>query len=219
MKGHSCEPDDLDHVEKLLAAWESTKNLGKERVLAVSRAFYSSGIDFDGAVRILGCSAAELQATLSLASLSEEDLTRLFELEPAITTWSLFGATDEKGFEAGINALKMRKNGDSSFMTVYNAVRSAAAPDVYQILGGLSAKELWHIAHKAKEYKALRDKDRRFLGDQAKLRGTGKSLTQRQLEYLKGLLTQLAEREVISIDSKDNDQELCNKILKALGRI
>ncbi len=167
----------------------------------------------------MGCSAAELDATLGLARLSEDDLARLSEQNPAITTWYLFASTDAKGVAAGINALKARKKGESSFMTVYSAVRSEGAPDIYQLLGQLTGRELWHIAHKAKEYKALRDQDRKFLGDQANLRKAGKVSTQKQLEYIKGLLLQLVDKNVISIDTKDDDRELCIKIIKALGRI
>ncbi len=210
--------DNQDPVERLIAAWQQKSLSLKERVGLISKAFFESKLEFDGAVRILGCSAVELQATLSLAALSDSDLDKLSELAPAITTWYMFAAADEKGVEAGINALRKRKPGESSFMTVYNAVRESSGPDIFQRLGGLSSEVIGHLAHKAKEYDVLRPKDRSFLGSIARRRKANGELSQPQLEYFKSLVEQLIDKGVVSPSSKDKDQEICDAVLKAAGR-
>lgn len=207
-----------DPIQRLISAWGAEGLSLKDRVIAISKAYFDSGLQFDAAVRILACSAAELQATLYLAGLDEDALTELSHLEPSITTWYLFASADEKGFKAGIDAIRKRKPGESSFMTVFEAMRRASGPSVYERLGALSSAVIWHMAKKAKQYDALSDKKKKFLGDIARLRNRDAILSPKQLEYLKGVAEELVEKNVISSSSRDNDQEICNEVLKALGR-
>jgi len=207
----------IDYFAQLKDIWTSRSGLA-EKALRISEVFAESGLPFDAVVDLLGCSPAEFQAMLFLSMLEDDKLRQLSELKPAMTTWYLFAMADERSFAAGIEALKERKKGQSSFMAVYEAIRSVAGPDVYERLNTLNGKTLWHMAKKAKEYQKLRDKDRRFLGDMARRRSAGRSMTPRQLKYLHGLLTVLAEEGVICANSPDKDQNQCDEVLRALGR-
>ena len=207
-----------DPIQMLISTWGAEGLSLKDRVIAISKSYFDSGLQFDAAVRILACSAAELQATLYLAGLDEDALTELSHLEPSITTWYLFASADEKGFKAGIDAIKKRNPGESSFMAVFEAMRRASGPTVHERLGELSGDVIWHMAKKAKQYDALSDKKKKFLGDIAKLRNRDGKLSQKQMEYLKGVAEELVEKNVISASSKDNDQEICDEVLEALGR-
>lgn len=207
-----------DSIERLIMAWRTEGQSLKGRVASISSAYFDSRLRFDAAVRIIGCSAAELQATLYLAGLDDEALDQLSALAPAITTWYLFASANEKTFSAGIEALKTRQRGQSSFMTVFNAMCSASGPNVYQRLGALSSKTLWHLATKAKQYNVLSKAVRAFLGSIARQRQAGKTLTQSQLDYLKAVVEELVKNNVISSQSMDSDQKACDEVLDALGR-
>jgi hypothetical protein len=205
-----CQVGGQDPIQKLIAVWGA--------VMEISKAYTNSQLQFDAAVRILACSAAELQATLYLAGLDEDALSDLSRLEPSITTWYLFASADENAFKAGIDAIKKRKPGESSFMAVFEAMRAASGPTILGRLGALPGKVIWHMAHKAKQYDVLSKGARKFLGDIAKLREKNGRLTPKQLEYLKGVAEELVNKNVISPNSKDNDQDICDEILKSLGR-
>lgn len=210
---------DGEPLEALVSAWNSQALSLGQRARAVSRYYTESRLTLEGASRVLDASPALLEALLGLATLEDEDLSLLSAADPPKTTWLLFANSDSAGVRAGLRALETAAYDEqSAATTVYEAIREVAAPGIDDRIAGISSKTLGHLAHKAKEYDVLTPRARKFLVDIAKKKGLGTVLTEKQLDWLKVLLNELVDREIVCRDSPDNDQGECDEVLAALGR-
>jgi len=172
----------------------------------------------EGTARLTGATPAEVLALLELATLEDDDLDLISKANPPATTWFLFAGANPETIQAGVAALEEpREKYESKLEMVYHAMRTASGPSLEERIITISGPTLGHLAHKAKQYKVLTPKARKFLVDLANRKRTGARITEKQLAWLKSLLFELVEKRVVRRDSVDNDQVECDEVLDALG--
>jgi hypothetical protein len=74
------------------------------------------------------------------------------------------------------------------------------------------------IRKKAEDHQAIPDKEISFLKSVASQKRRGKVLSAKQIKWLISILERLAKKNVISHDSIDGDQDVCNEVLEAIGQ-
>lgn len=205
-------------IEALAAAWtDGDLGLG-QLARAVSRYYTQSRLTMEGAARYLDASPAEFEALLGLATLDDDDLIRLSAVNPPKTTWLFFADAEAVEIEAGLKALGLDSPTDAmAAQRVYDAMRKVGSPTLDDRVAAISGATLGHLATKAKQYGTLSPKAVKFLGSVASRKRLGNPLTEKQLEWLKSVLHDLVEQNVIRRESPDGDQDACDEVLAALG--
>jgi hypothetical protein len=211
-------PEDSDKFTNLVSAWNQFDSMPfNQWVLEVSDYYFRSGLTLKMAANFLNTQPAELQAVINLAALEEENLNLLATLKPPNTTWFSLAAASTEGLKAAIRALADAKIVQSPFLLVDGAIRAVEGPNIFERIAGLRSEIFGHAAKKAQIYSLLNDKGIKALkGWQSRVR-SGKTLTPAQMAYADGLLRELVEAGAISRNSKDNDSDICDEILDALG--
>jgi predicted transcriptional regulator len=153
-----------------------------------------------------------IESVIHLDMLSDVSLDIISQVEYPVTTWFKLSSFDEE-----------------ELSDITELCRSKAAPDILVFINGYTPKSnvqvnwslitpeiLIHVSKKAKDYKALTDKGADVIKSMANQLKRNGDLSYKQKGYLEGLLTELCEKGVVSSQSRDGDQEICNKILQAL---
>lgn len=204
-------------ITALIDRWDSDREPFDEWVQDVSEAFFETSLGLEDAALWLQSRPAELAAVLRLATLDEDELTLLAEDVPPKTTWFAFSRSDSDGIEAGLDALANLEDGRSAHWAVEESIEEVSGPRPVDRVVEVETDTLVHFAEKAEQYNALWEKGRKALRDIAKKKQWN-DLTEPQKVYLHDLVEQLADQGVISRDSPDDDQALCDEVLDALGR-
>ena len=210
-------------LEDIKQIWSNDSLSLTEKVRGVSNAYYSIGLDLLTAATYIKETPAELDAILSLGALEDDILERISEINPPKTTWPLLAnASREESLQA-LSALEKNKTKLSEKQMpyalsqfVYSQMVEVSGPTSEQKIGMISGDDLFHLWEKNKSFKALSDKEAKFLGSVAHQRKRGKTLTPKQLKWLNDILLTLRDKKVIQRDSIDGDQEICNRILDLL---
>lgn len=207
-----------DKFSELKLAWENRNLSFDVWLMELSNAYFNAGANLKVAAIALDTRPAALQAALSLASLPEEDLALLAGHNPPPTTWFSLASATTDAIKAAIKALENQDTDFSPAFIVDAIIRDLSGPDVFERIAGLPSEAFGHAAKKAQTYGRLTEKSRSALVGFQRARAGGKSLTVKQLAFAKDLLEQLVESDVITRNSRDGDQELCDIILDALGK-
>ena len=93
-----------------------------------------------------------------------------------------------------------------------------SGPTLEDRVASISGDDLKYISIKAASFDVLNKWESKFLTSIANQKKIGKVLSDKQIDKLIPLLEKLSEKEVITRDSIDNDQAICNRILDALGQ-
>lgn len=211
---------DGDPTEGLEPAWTSVDLSLAERAQLISTLHMRSRLTLEGTARISGATPAQIQALLELATLDDEDLELVSEANPPATTWFLFAGAGPDAIRAGLEALSIDSTtptDGTALVTVYDAMRSVSGPTKDERVASIAGATLGHLAHKAKEYDVLTKNSRGLLVGLAKRKATGAQPTEKQLKYLTDVLLQLVQAGVVSRESHDDDQAMCDEVLDALG--
>jgi hypothetical protein len=203
-------------IEALLEAWNAKRNPFNRYINGVATAFQLSGLGLSNAALWLDASEAELWAVLRLALLGD-DIDLLSSHAPPKTTWLVIAESNRDTIKKILKDLESRPRGKSAYEIACEAFRDVMGMPPIEKVASLPGRMIWHAAKKAKQYGAFSDKTRRALGDFAKRRDNGQTLTVKQAAFLYSLVSQLAEKGVIRRDTPDNDKEECATILDALG--
>jgi hypothetical protein len=187
------------------------------KVRVIGEAYTKTRMKLENVADLLEITPAELQATLNLAALDDEDLNAISKVSPSKTTFFLFASADKESIEAAIQALQTKDKIKTEVSLVFNAICEVIGPTVDDMVPTVSAESLGHFAHKAKEYGKLSSWGRKFLVDISIRKRSGKNLTPKQIGVLKKILYELVESGVVAVESKDSDQEKCDEVLEALG--
>ena len=135
----------------------------------------------------------------------------------------LASANDEE-IAAAIDALSAQKQSSENHGNecieerLYSAMINVAGPTTEQLLASAPHDLLKAMAERAKAYKAIPDKEIKFLNSVASSRKRGKVLTQKQVKWLKDILARMADGGAITHDGIDSDQAYCDTALEMLGR-
>lgn len=213
--------DKIEALEAIKTAWDD-KNLSlAEKIDIISDKFYGSALDLSSTASFIHATPSELSALLDIGGLSEELIQEISNVDPPKTVWYFLASASEEEIKYAIDKLAAdKKNGIKRNITdedVYNALLELAGPTREQKLLNLSTDTLWYFAGKAKQFSdVLKPKEYAFLVSVCKRRKSGKTLTEKQLKWLVDILNRMIEKNVISTNSMDGDQERCDEVLKVM---
>jgi hypothetical protein len=217
MDSGRADDGETGKLGKLVSAWENIDDSAFDIwIQMVSNAYFESGLGLKFAATLLGVRPAELQAALSLATLSEEDLSDLAEVRLPKTTWFSFASASSEAITSAIKALRGSKVSDSPFFVVEKAIREVSGPNSMERVMAMSSTCFSHASKKAKSYGLLSDKSQGALRSFGVSVHSGRPLTLKQAAYAKDLLQQLVDGGAISRDSPDEDRSICDEILDAI---
>lgn len=194
-----------------------------DKVHQISEEYYSAGLKLDATAAHIGATPSELDSLLALSELDDDVLQLVSDAQPPITAWLMLASASDDEIRAAVTEMSDGRNrrqiGDDKSVEerLYSAMIEVGGPTTEQVLSTLPYDVIGAMAKRAEAFKALTPKSLKALKSFASWRRRGKTLTERQTSYLKSMLTQLAEADVIVRDSIDGDKEECDIVLDALG--
>ncbi|WP_435348678.1 hypothetical protein [Haloarchaeobius sp. HRN-SO-5] len=211
------EAEEGSSMLNLVDAWDSSREPFDEWVQSVSRAYYESEFGIESAAKLLDTSSGELAAVLNLATMEDEALELLAEDVPPKTTWFTFAGASVGEIEAGLDALEEMSEDESPHSVVKTAVLEVRGPTPEQQVSELPGEVFFHLSTKAKQYELLSGKARKFLYQMGMVRSNDGEMSPKQADWAHDLLEEMADQGAIKRESPDDDQEICNQVLDALG--
>lgn len=212
-----------ESLMKIYEYWTDDNSTLRDKARLISEEYYSTSLKLDATAAYIGATPSELDALLSLSELDDEDLTRISDAKPPITTWMMLATASEEELSSALRALNEERS--RSIRThatgtieerLYTAMVQVAGPTKEQILSTFPYDVIFAMVKRAEAYKALSPKDSKALKSFGSWRKSGKPLTDRQTTYLHGILTKLVSAGVIMRDSIDGDKEQCDFVLDTL---
>lgn len=194
-----------------------------KRVRQISEEYYSSNLKLDSTAAYIGATPSELDSLLALSELDDDLLHRVSDANPPITTWMILANASEDELSAAIKELEEVRSQrrserlESVEERLYSAMIQVSGPTPEQLLSTLSCDVIFAMANRAEAFKVLTDKNLKALKSFGMWRKRGKTLTEKQVKYMKSILTQMVDVGVIVRGGIDKDQEMCDSVLDALG--
>ena len=215
-----------ESLEAIKAAWQDGNMPLGQKAATISEEFYSSGLDFATTAAFINATPSEFEALLVIGGFEDEVLARISEINPPKTAWAMLSNASEEEIEQALKALEKRDRSDSddsAFSSttelVYFSMIEVAEPTVEQKVGNLSGKTIKTLRTKAEQFEgAVSQKEVSFLKSCASMKGSGRNLSPKQINWLVNICNRLVDRGIISRNSIDGDQEFCDEIMDALGR-
>lgn len=209
----------IDALELIKEKWAEDNLSLEDKIISISSAFYSVGLDIATTANYIRVTPAEFDAFLSLSNLSDEMIRMISEANPPKTTWPLLASGNDEEIKKALSALSasssLRNESVSEF--IYQQMIEVAGETPEQQISQLTGGELFYLAGKAKNF-SVAEKGIKFLSSVAGQKKTGKVLSEKQINVLMDILKDLADNNVIQRNSIDGDKELCDKVLDAIGR-
>lgn len=215
----------LESLNLIRSAWTADIPLG-QKASTIAGEFYASGLDLGSTAAYVGATPAELDALLSIGGLDDEILEEISRVNPSKTTWTfLSNATDEEISHA-LGAIEAERSNPEAMQGrgsltefVYYTMIEVAAPTIEQKAAKISGEALQHALKKSEQFDSnLSDWDKKFLNSVAGQRKANKELTEKQGKNIARICNNLADRGVITRNSIDGDQAICDEILDAIER-
>jgi hypothetical protein len=187
-----------------------------EWVQLVSTAYFNCNLSVIAAAELVEAQPAELEAALALASLEDNSLEIISKYNPPATTWFFIAECPNDHLVELLEEIKVAHSNDSPAERAQQLMRRISGPTLSDKIASLDSKAFTHLAKKSEQYNALNEKHRKALRDFGSRLKRGQSLTAKQVTYAHGLIRQLAELNVISKNSPDDDSEIMEKLLMVL---
>ena len=217
--------DRLEALECINEIWHNSKLTLGEKIKGISDCYYDVGLDLASTAAFIKATPAELDAMLDLSSLDEEIIDLISEANPPQTTWALLANGSDEEIKQAISAYELMKDvhrdetkprAVSEF--IYQQMLDVSGPTTEQRVGMLSGNDLQCALKKAQSFGVLSDWEKRFFTGIVAQKKKGKTLSMKQVDHLLPILNDLADRGVISRNSIDGDNIVCDRILDAIGR-
>lgn len=212
--------DKLDALEIIKDTWDNDALTLEYKIKTISEAFYSVGLDIATTATFIKATPAEFAVFLSLSDLDAEVIAAISKANPPKTTWLLLGSGNEDEINKALAALSSssRLKNESISEFIYQQMIEVAGKTPEQLISQLTGGDLFYLAKKAKNFTSVNQNSLKFLNSLAGQKKRGKVLSEKQIAALKDILNSLADNNVIQRNSIDGDEELCDKVLDALGR-
>lgn len=211
--------DKVEALENIKNIWHDKSIMLSEKIEKISSYFYSTGLDLMSTASFIKATPSELDALLSLSELDEELIAKISLINPPKTTWTMLANASHEEIEEALRAMESKLHAKILYSElVYKSMVDVARPSPEQKVNMLTATDIKHIREKAEQYKILSVKEINFLKSLASRKGKGSSLTTNQIPWFISILTRLVDANVISKNSIDDDQELCDIVLECLGK-
>ena len=212
--------DKIDALKQIKATWDAD-NLGlEEKIISISDAFYSVGLDIATTANFIKTTPAEFDAFLALSNLDDDMIRMVSDANPPKITWALLSSGNDEEIKKALSALSAtsRSGKESVSEFIYQQMVEVAGETPEQRLSQLTGNDLFYLAKKAKNFGSVSQNTLKFLNSLAAQKKRGKDLTGKQIVPLMDILNHLADNNVIQRNSIDKDKDLCDKVLDALGR-
>lgn len=216
---NEIDMDKIDALELIKGTWDKDNLSLEDKIIKISDAFYSVGLDIATTSNYIKATPAEFYAFLSLSNLDEDIIRMISEAKPPKTAWPLLASGNDDEIKKALSALSsshsLKNETVSEF--IFQQMIEVAGETPEQQIAQLTGGELFYLANKAKNF-SVTEKDIKYLNSFAGQKKRGKVLSDKQISVLMDILNRLASNNVIQRDSIDGDQELCDKVLDALGK-
>ncbi len=211
--------DKLEALEIIKEAWEKEDLSLEDKIITISDAFYSVGLDVATTATYIKATPAEFDAFLSVSNLDDEMIRMISKANPPKTTWSLLANGNDEEIERALMALTdiSRSRNESVSEFIYQQMLEVAGSTPEQIISQLTGDELFYLAKKAGNFQ-MDEKKVKFLNSVAGQKKRGKVLSDKQINVMLSIIEDLADNNVIQRNSIDGDNELCDKVLDAIDR-
>lgn len=208
----------FEALEKIRKVWDDENVCLAEKIAKISEAYYSVGLSVAACASYLKATPAEFDAFLSLSNL-DEDIIKMISDAKAPTTWSLLSCGNDEEIKKALSALtaSSRILNESVSEFIYQQMIEVAGETTEQKIAQLTGGEMFYLADKAKNF-SIKEKELKLLTSFAVQKKRGKVLSGKQIDVLVSILNDFADNKVVQRNSIDGDEELCDKILDALGR-
>ena len=215
--------DKLDALQVINTIWNDNDASFADKVIEISSAFYSSGLELATTAAFIKATPTELDSLLSLGGLEDEMIYSLSKLDPPKTTWTILANASNKELDEAVKALeeKQAKLEELDYPVseyIYQRIKKIADPTPEEKVAAIPGYVIKHMLKKGEDFKAVNDWTRKFLNSISYQKKSGKTLTEKQLSYLIKVLNEFADKGVIKRNSIDGDQAQCDMVLDALGR-
>lgn len=212
--------DKIDALELIKEAWGAENLSLEDKIIIISDAYYSVGLDIATTASYIKATPAEFDAFLSLSNLDDEIIKMISEACPPKTTWPLLASGNDDEIKKALAALSTpsRSKNESVSEFIFQQMIEIAGETPEQLVAQITGGELFYLMNKAKSFTSVNQKTLDFLKSLAGQKKRGKVLSEKQLAALIDILNHLADNNVIQRDSIDGDKELCDKVLDALNR-
>lgn len=209
----------IDALELIKEAWNTDELSLEDKIIKISNAFYSVGLDIASCANYIKATPAEFDTFLSLSNLDEKIIRMISDTNPPKTTWALLASGNDDEIKKALTALSASSSlkNESVSEFIYQQMIEIAGETPEQKISQLTGGELFYLANKAKNF-SISEKEIKFLNSIAGQKKRGKVLSEKQIAVLMNILNNLADNNVIQHDSIDGDQDLCEQILDALDR-
>ncbi len=210
----------LEALEYIKESWNSAELSLEDKVIKISDAFYSVGLDVATCANYIKATPAEFDAFLSLSNLNDEIIRLISDANPPKTTWPLLSSGNDDEIKKALSALSASSKiiNESVSEFIYQQMIEIAGETPEQLIAQLTGGEMFYLANKAKSFSSVSQKQIIFLNSLAGQKKRGKVLTEKQIAALINTLNILADNNVIQRNSIDGDKEICDKVLNALNR-
>lgn len=217
--------DKVESLEQIKKLWNKPDIKLGEKILGISNYFYAAGLNVSTTAAYINATPVELDSFLALGGLSDNIIGLISEVNPPKTTWTMLAnASDEEVYQA-LNALgekSMQINENKAQYTfsefVYQKMLEISGPTRENKVGNLSGDDLKHALKKGEDFRALNDWEKKFLKSIVAQKKKGKVLSDKQILQLIKILESLINSQVIIKESIDDDQDICDRILLAMGK-
>lgn len=207
-------------LEVIKEAWDNDNLSLEEKIITISDAFYSVGLDIATTANYIKATPAEFDVFLSLSNLDDDIIGEISKVNPPKTTWLLLASGNDDEIKKGLAALSNSSNlkNESVCEFIYQQMIEVAGDTPERQISQLTGDELFYLAKKAKDFNSIDAKKVKFLNSIAGQKKRGKVPSEKQIEYLMDVLNDLADNRVIQRNSIDGDSDLCDKVLDAIER-
>lgn len=211
--------DKIDALVIIKETWNADNLSLEDKIIKISDAFYSVGLDIATTANYVKTTPAEFDAFLSLSNLDDDMIMLISKANPPKTTWPLLASGNDDEIKKALSALatSSRLKNESVSEFIYQQMIEVAGKTPEQLVSQLTGDELLYLANKAKSF-STDEKDVKFINSVANQKKRGRVLSDKQLHIVLDILNRLADNNVIQRNSIDGDKDLCDKVLDALNR-
>ncbi len=212
--------DKLEALEIIKDAWNSDNLSLADKIITISNAFYSVGLDVATTANYIKATPAEFDAFLSLSDLDDDMIRIISEANPSKTTWPLLASGNDDEIKKALAALSAssRSKNESVSEFIFQQMIEVAGDTPEQLVTQLTGDELFYLAKKAQSFSSVNQGQLKYLNSFASQKKRGKVLSEKQVATLINILNNFADNNVIQRESIDGDKELCDKVLDAIDR-
>lgn len=195
------------------------KNINlKEKIINISNDFYSFGLDLNTTASFINATPSELEALLSLSELEDDLINQISLINPPKTAWIFLANANNEEIKEALKAIKNPNQKVIFSEIVYKSMLDISGLPPAQKINSLTGSEIKQIRVKAEQYQKLSNNEINFLKSIAASKAKKPELSEKQADWFLSILNRLVDADIISRNSKDKDQDLCNKILDCLGK-